>query len=429
MLTRSIDADPFGLTFEEKIFRNGKRVCVVFAFAAVGISALDLMNVRVVEAGAAFIRDTRLNYAEAPGRILGAIRQISIVPDQSVTVAIPRDPAIKEAKIAALKPEVTKPEATKPEAPVAKPAAAPAPKIAAAPVPAARIASAPPPPAMPFNAVMRSDSSPVAELAAARHVDAVELAMVSTAVFERPSRAVFGMSTPAQAMPTPAAAAAAPRNEQIQLASLSPNALTLDTPDSSLVPATSLPMSAAIPLKMVPLPTPAPGVPPPSPAQRLKLEGKEYAKAERCLANAIYFEARSEPVRGQMAVAQVVVNRAFSGFYPNDICGVVYQNAHRHLSCQFTFACDGKSKAITERGHWARANRIAKQTLEGQIYVPEVAKSTHYHAVYVHPNWVREMKKQVRYGLHTFYRPYAWGNGDEEPVWGSPALLASAKKK
>ena len=176
------------------------------------------------------------------------------------------------------------------------------------------------------------------------------------------------------------------------------------------------------------VPREAPGVPPPSPAQRLNLTGKDYAKAERCLANAIYFESRSEPVRGQMAVAQVVVNRAFSGFYPNDICGVVYQNANRHLSCQFTFACDGKSKAIHERGEWARANRIAKQTLDGQIYVPEVAKSTHYHAIYVHPNWVGEMKKMVRYGLHNFYRPYAWGNGAEEPAWGIGAMASNKKK-
>ena len=176
------------------------------------------------------------------------------------------------------------------------------------------------------------------------------------------------------------------------------------------------------------MPRPAPGVPPPSPAERLHLEGKDRVKAERCLANAIYFEARSEPVRGQMAVAQVVINRAFSGFYPNDICGVVYQNASRRLACQFTFACDGKSKVINERGHWARANRIAKQTLDGQIYVPEVAKSTHYHAVYVHPNWVGEMKKLVRYGIHNFYRPYAWGNGDDNPVWGS-GVVAAAKKK
>ncbi len=414
MLTRSIDADPFGLTFEEKIFQNGKRVCVAFAIAAVGISALDLMNVPLVTAGAEFIRDGRQNYAEVPGRILTAIRQISVLPDQSVTVAIPRDVTVNAPKLAAARID----------APADR-----APKIAMlpdrAPVAAARIAASLP--HAPANNGYRSSASPVvAELAAARYADAVEFAMVSPAAMDNFKNASFN---PAE-MPARESlvASATRRGEQIQLASLSPSSMP-DDPNELPVPATSLPTSAAIPLRMVPLPTPAPGVPPPSPAQRLKLEGKEYAKAERCLATAIYFEARSEPVKGQQAVAQVIVNRAFSGFYPNDICGVVYQNAHRHLSCQFTFACDGKSKAITERGHWARANRIAKQTLDGQIYVPEVAKSTHYHAVYVHPNWVREMKKQVRYGLHTFYRPYAWGNGEEEPTWGSPALLASAKKK
>lgn len=409
MLTRSIDADPFGLTFEEKIFRTGKRVCVAFAIAAVGISALDLMNVRLVEAGAEFIRDSRLHSEEIPGRILTGIRQISVLPDQpSVTVAIPRDVVVKAPKVAAL---------AMPER---------APLIAAAAAPSAKINAE--------AAVFKSDSSPVAELAAARHADAVEFAMISPAAMESARPASLTFTTPAQASPSPErpVPASVRRADQIQLASLTSGPLPdADTASASPVPATSLPMSAAIPLHMVPLPTPAPGVPPPSPAQRLKLEGKEYAKAERCLANAIYYEARSEPIRGQMAVAQVVMNRVFSGFYPNDVCAVVYQNANRHLSCQFTFACDGKRKVITERGHWARANRIAKQTLDGQIYVPEVAKSTHYHAVYVHPNWVREMKKMVRYGVHNFYRPYAWGNGAEEPVWGSPALLAnnSSKKK
>jgi spore germination cell wall hydrolase CwlJ-like protein len=405
LLTRSIDADPFGPTFEERIFRNGKRICVAFAITAVGISALDLMNVRLVESGAELIRDSRLHYAEMPARILTGIRQISILPDQaSAVVAIPRDIAVTAQRSAPFE-----------RAPERLPDRAP--KFAAAPVPAARIAAAQPaaPAIAPINAVYRSGTSPVAELAAARHADAVEFAMASPAMMQ--SAKPVSLTT------------AAPRSEQIKLASIAPDALIDDTSNAAPVPATSLPMSAAIPLRMVPLPTPAPGVPPPSPAQRLHLEGKDYAKAERCLANAIYFEARSEPIKGQQAVAQVVVNRAFSGFYPNDICGVVYQNAHRHLSCQFTFACDGKRKAITERGHWARANRIAKQTLDGQIYVPEVAKSTHYHAVYVHPNWVREMKKMVRFGVHNFYRPYAWGNGAEEPVWGSPALLASMKKK
>ena len=70
-------------------------------------------------------------------------------------------------------------------------------------------------------------------------------------------------------------------------------------------------------------PKPSPPIPPPSPAYRLKLDDKAYAKSLRCLANAVYFEARSEPIRGQMAVAQVVMNRVFSDFYPNDVCGVV----------------------------------------------------------------------------------------------------------
>ena len=98
----------------------------------------------------------------------------------------------------------------------------------------------------------------------------------------------------------------------------------------------------------------------------MELQGKDYDKAEKCLAQAIYFEARNEPARGQQAVAQVVLNRVFSPYYPKDVCSVVYQNAHRHLSCQFTFACDGKPEAVNEHGAWARANRIATQTLERQ---------------------------------------------------------------
>ena len=106
--------------------------------------------------------------------------------------------------------------------------------------------------------------------------------------------------------------------------------------------------------------------PPLSPAQRLELQGKDYDKAEKCLAQAIYFEARNEPARGQQAVAQVVLNGVFSPYYPKDVCSVVYQNAHRHLSCQFTFACDGKPEAVNERGAWQRANRIATPNAERQ---------------------------------------------------------------
>ncbi len=371
MISRAIDFDPFGETIEEKIFRNAKRLCVIFAIGAVTLSALDIAGVRTVENAAAVIRDSNLRVADIPDRLRAGIELISFTSDEpSAVAAIPRDGFM------AARPMGNAPVQASIPAKTQRPA--------------------------------KADTSRVDQLAAAGSQDAVEFAMATQPSF---SRSDLGSNAGQPTAP-------------FRLASVDMNAMPSDIAPPSL----SEPMSNELRLAMVPMPRPAPGVPPPSPAQRLHLEGKEYAKAQRCLANAVYFESRSEPVRGQMAVAQVVVNRAFSGFYPNDICGVVYQNAGRHLACQFTFACDGKSKLITERGHWARANRIAKETLDGQIYVPEVAKSTHYHAIYVHPNWVGEMKKMVRYGLHNFYRPYAWGNGADEPAWGSGAVADNKKK-
>jgi spore germination cell wall hydrolase CwlJ-like protein len=165
---------------------------------------------------------------------------------------------------------------------------------------------------------------------------------------------------------------------------------------------------------------------PKSPAERLGLSGAKRAKAEKCLANAVYFESRSEPVRGQIAVAQVVMNRVFSGYYPSDVCGTVYQNAHRHLACQFTFACDGIPDIVTDQESWTRAQRIARETLDGKLWLPEIAKATHYHASYVHPYWVRAMRKNSKIGLHNFYRPRKWGDGSDEPSWGSATYTADA---
>ena len=156
-----------------------------------------------------------------------------------------------------------------------------------------------------------------------------------------------------------------------------------------------------------------------SPAQQLGLEGKPRAHAEKCLADAVYFEARGEVKKGQEAVAQVVMNRVFSGYYPHDVCGVVYQNAGRHLACQFTFACEGKDlDRIDEPDMWEQAKQIAKNMLDGKIWLAEVGHATHYHAYWVHPSWVHEMARLYHLGVHTFYRPLNWGNGDDEPVWG-----------
>lgn len=167
-----------------------------------------------------------------------------------------------------------------------------------------------------------------------------------------------------------------------------------------------------------------------TPAERLSLaDPKVRAKHEKCLANAVYFEARGEPVRGQIAVAQVVINRAFSGYYPETVCGVVYQNAHRRLACQFTFACDGIRDVVTEPEQWERAKRIAKETLDGRIWLPEVGKSTHYHAYYVRPYWARTMKKLNRTGAHLFYRPRQWGDGSDAPAWGTAAQTAEVTKQ
>jgi spore germination cell wall hydrolase CwlJ-like protein len=168
---------------------------------------------------------------------------------------------------------------------------------------------------------------------------------------------------------------------------------------------------------------------PRSPAERLGLAGKSRVKAEKCLADAVYFESRGESARGQIAVAQVVMNRVFSGYYPDNVCGVVYQNANRHLACQFTFACDGIPDRVTEPDAWDRAKRIARDTLDGRYWLNDVGKATHYHAYWVHPWWVHEMRKLDRIGVHTFYRPRKWGDGSDMPIWGDAAATKEAAKK
>ena len=132
-------------------------------------------------------------------------------------------------------------------------------------------------------------------------------------------------------------------------------------------------------------------------------------KEQRCLAEAIYFEARGEVEEGQVAVAQVVLNRVKNPSYPDSICGVVYQNKHKRNRCQFSYACDGKKDRINSPEAWKTAQRIARDVLDGKSYLKMVDASTHYHATYVNPRWARKMVKRGKIGLHIFYKTRTGG--------------------
>ncbi|RXT28568.1 cell wall hydrolase [Rhizobium leguminosarum] len=133
------------------------------------------------------------------------------------------------------------------------------------------------------------------------------------------------------------------------------------------------------------------------------------AREQQCLASGIYFEARGESVKGQAAVAQVILNRVRNPSYPKTICGVVYQNEDWRNRCQFSFACDSIKDRVNSEYHWRVARDVAMAVTAGKIWLPQVGSATHYHAVYVRPKWAKTMEKVGRIGLHVFYRTYGGG--------------------
>lgn len=117
-----------------------------------------------------------------------------------------------------------------------------------------------------------------------------------------------------------------------------------------------------------------------------------------CLAGAIYFESRGEPIDGQLAVGQVVVNRAASGRFPSDYCGVVYQKA------QFSFVRGGKMPRIDRSSPaWARATKIARIAHEG-LWESAAGDALFFHANYVKPSWSRTKLARATIDTHIFYR-------------------------
>jgi hypothetical protein len=138
--------------------------------------------------------------------------------------------------------------------------------------------------------------------------------------------------------------------------------------------------------------------------KRVKLAEDE----KLCLTQAIYHEARGESREGQLAVANVIINRAFSQKYPSTICGVVFQNADRgKYKCQFTFACDGRSDMGTERAAWNRSVKMAEAAFAEfqQGERPGVIPNSvlFYHTTAVAPKWSHSFRRVAAIGSHIFY--------------------------
>lgn len=127
------------------------------------------------------------------------------------------------------------------------------------------------------------------------------------------------------------------------------------------------------------------------------------ARQHNCLSQAIYYEARGETQRGQIAVAEVIMNRVRSGYYPNSICGVVYQGSHRSTGCQFTFTCDGSLGQRPRGRAWDRAQRVATAMMMGYAR-PITQNATHYHTTAVNPVWSAGLVETTQIGVHKFYR-------------------------
>jgi spore germination cell wall hydrolase CwlJ-like protein len=124
----------------------------------------------------------------------------------------------------------------------------------------------------------------------------------------------------------------------------------------------------------------------------------ELSADMRCLAQAVYFEARGEPIEGQLAVARVVINRAASGIYPSDYCSVVTQRK------QFSFVRNGRIPQANESSEeWRRAKALA-QIAHRDLWESEAGDALYFHATYVKPGWARQKQQLARIDTHVFYR-------------------------
>lgn len=134
--------------------------------------------------------------------------------------------------------------------------------------------------------------------------------------------------------------------------------------------------------------------------QQPKAQGDENWQ---CLAEALYFEARGETVKGQFAVAEVIMNRVKSSRFPDSLCGVIRQGTGRKYQCQFTYTCDGRKEVIAEKQAFERVAKVARVTIDG-VAAKLTDGATHYHTTAVRPSWSRVYKRTAKIGVHIFYR-------------------------
>ena len=193
----------------------------------------------------------------------------------------------------------------------------------------------------------------------------------------------------------PAAQAGDPAAVDALVAVEAPLMVAADAP--RLAPGKAAAINASIPLSRLPNPAARPqpfdGA---TPGDRLR--------ALQCLTEAVYYEAASESLEGQHAVAQVVLNRVRHPAYPDSVCAVVYQGPQRPGGgCQFTFTCDGSLARRPHPAGWSRARAVASLALSGGVHAP-VGLSTHYHTHAVAPFWAPRLVKTAVIGAHIFYR-------------------------
>ncbi|HEY3887378.1 MAG TPA: cell wall hydrolase [Caulobacteraceae bacterium] len=142
---------------------------------------------------------------------------------------------------------------------------------------------------------------------------------------------------------------------------------------------------------------------PPAQPFVLHASSADQARAEQCLAQAVYFEAGNQSADGQAAVAQTVLNRLRHPDYPKSVCGVIYQGSSLKTGCQFSFTCDGSLNRPVMPSVWAGARAVAARALSGYV-MPAVGEATYYHADYVQPYWASSLVKITQIGAQIFYR-------------------------